>query len=136
MNIFDKDFIFIPINYKVNIHFFLFVVCMKQRKICYFNSLNLNNSNDRLMNQFGTVIIQFLIDEAITQKLNIALDNFELINMDNYDCPKQEDYYNCGVYTIMWMDFISNGYDFKLINPSTVDRFRIYMALSIKQGDK
>jgi Ulp1 family protease len=136
MNIFDKDFIFIPINYKVNIHFFLCVVCSKQRKICYFNSLNLNNSNDKLMKQFGEVIVDFLIEEAKDQKLNITLDNFELINMDNYDCPKQDDFWNCGVYTTMWMDFISNGYDFKLINPFTVYRFRLYMALSIKQGDK
>jgi Ulp1 family protease len=85
---------------------------------------------------FTNVIKKYLNDEADHFKMDFNCDNFSVFNMDDYSGPKQQDGYNCGVYTMMLMDFISHGYDYRLVEHSRMSHFRSYIAISLKQGTK
>ena len=101
--------------------------------IFYFNSLN--NNSAYYCSIFSEQIKRYLNEEC--KQFNITDFNctdYEVINMDNFNCPKQMDGYNCGVFTIMFMEFISHGIDYKLVNHSYMDHFRSYIAITLKQG--
>ena len=66
--------------------------------------------------------------------MDFNADDFTVINMDDYNCPKQQDGYNCGVFCMMFVDFISHGYDYCLVEHSRMSHFRSYIAISLKQG--
>ena len=133
INIFEKKLLFFPMNYPSNIHFFLFVVNLEYKMIFYFNSLN--NKSGSYCSIFSEQIKRYLNDESKQFEIkDFNCTNYEVINMDNFNCPKQMDGYNCGVFTIMFMEFISHGIDYKLVNHNYMDHFRSYIAITLKQG--
>ena len=133
INILEKKMLFFPINFPTNYHFFLIVVNIQQKAMFYFNSLF---QEREISLTFTNVIKKYLNDEADHFKMDFNCDNFSVFNMDDYSGPKQQDGYNCGVYTMMLMDFISHGYDYRLVEHSRMSHFRSYIAISLKQGTK
>ena len=98
----------------------------------YFNSLIYERD---VCTDFGDIIKRYLNDVAKTwNEMDFNADDFTVINMDDYNCPKQQDGYNCGVFCMMFMDFISHGYDYCLVEHSRMSHFRSYIAISLKQG--
>ena len=133
INIFKLKLLFIPMNYPTNLHFFLFVVNLEYKMIFYFNSLN--NNGEYYCSLFSEQIKRYLNEESKQfDIINFDCTDYKVINMDNFDCPKQMDGHNCGVFTIMFMEFIAHGSDYSLVNHFYMDYFREYIAISLKQG--
>ena len=135
INIFEKELLFFPINYYHNYHFFLFVVHIKKKLIFYFNSQT--DQNNEIMNKFSKQIIRYLNDEYTNQKIvgDFNVNNFKTtINMKNHGSQLQNDGSSCGVFVCMWMDFLSHGYDYKCVEHDKMPHFRLYIAVSLKEG--
>jgi len=103
--------------------------------IFYFNSLN--NNGEEYCSKFSKLIKQYLNQESKQiQIMDFDCTDYKVINMDDFNCPKQMDGHNCGVFTIMFMEFIAHGSDYSFVNHYNMDHFRSYIAISLKQGIK
>jgi len=54
--------------------------------------------------------------------------------MNNYGSQLQTDGCSCGVFVCMWMDFLSHGFNYKLVNNNKMEHFRLYIAISLREG--
>jgi Ulp1 family protease len=89
------------------------------------------------MNEFCEQVIQYLNDEYKNQQIGIDFlntDNCTIINMNNYGSKLQHDGCSCGVFVCMWMDFLSHGFDYSLVDNNNMEHFRLYIAFSLKEG--
>lgn len=109
VNIFDKDFVFIPIN--ENVHWSLVVLCYPG---------NLTHENhcilycDSLYNSTSNIHINYIRD-YLTRRYFHEREREREFNEENYplniaSLPKQTNSYDCGVYMIHYVEyFVRNG---------------------------
>ena len=101
-NVFHMDKIFCPINLG-NVHWTLLVIYMCEKEIVYYDS----------MGGCGTKYVEgalkYLEDESAKLGINtFCSDEWELIST-NIRVPQQQNGCDCGVFTIMYADFITDN---------------------------
>ena len=100
-NIFQKEKIFCPVNIS-NTHWTMLVMFIREKKIQYYDSMG--NTGKRYLHG----ALQYLGDEA--RKLDHqAFDASEWQLGNQSDTPQQENGFDCGVFSIMFADFISDN---------------------------
>ena len=100
-NIFEKDKIFCPINVNKS-HWTLLVLYIRLKKIVYYDSLG-GSSFSKYLNG----ALRYLEDEADRLGRGFLPDEWELVSSAKYT-PQQENGIDCGVFTIMFADFLSD----------------------------
>lgn len=99
----DLDYILIPVH--LGVHWTLGVIDIKDQCICYFDSLSSSGSSKK----FIALIRDYLIKEK-HDKLSPSLNNVTAWNeyIPYKNIPKQENGYDCGVFTCQYATCISS----------------------------
>lgn len=130
-NIFEKDCLFLPINQCLESHWVLIVVSMRDKTIQFLCSLHKDGT--RYLNlMYG--YLQYKWNQYYSQCENLKhqFDTFgnkpwTFIN-SKPDVPHQNNTHNCGVYLCLFVDVISNGYDYQCLISNVVNkRGRMYV---------
>ena len=98
--------IFFPVNIN-NAHWALIVIHVIQQEIHYYDSNY--TSTGKIFLDF---IFKWLADEVKDKKLSINTSKDEWLLLDDKDLtnvPKQDNSYDCGVFTLVAADFISQN---------------------------
>jgi sentrin-specific protease 1 len=127
IDIFEMDKIFFPINLN-NEHWAMAVVFMRRKRICYYDSLSWNGE------KYVNGLMQWVQDEGINKKNGMRVDAAEWeLSYKESNVPQQTNGYDCGVFSIICADFISD--DLPLIySQDHMDKFRKQIASAILRG--
>lgn len=157
VNVFAQDKLFFPINI-TNRHWVLCVVFVKERVVRFYDSCGgdgkryLAIMKRWLQNEYeDKQLVYDLADPLLDEWLFVetTLDSAPP-PMNGFDtCPKQTNGYDCGLFVTMCMDYlsanlpltnaaanelVSDGLDFKPLDQTDMNMFRLKVALSIKNG--
>ena len=102
-DIFQKNKIFCPININ-NSHWTLLVMYIKLKKIVYYDSMGRSSCSKYLNGA-----LRYLGDEADRLGRGFLPDEWELVPTDLNNTPQQQNGYDCGVFTIMFADFLTHN---------------------------
>jgi sentrin-specific protease 1 len=127
IDIFELDKVFIPINISQT-HWTLAVVFIQQKEIHYYDSMNGDGT------KYKDALLKWLIDEA--RKKNSTFDASEWKLKSMKDCPQQLNGFDCGVFTIMCANFLTDN--LPILETSYGQRnmslFRLKIACDILRG--
>jgi Ulp1 family protease len=97
---FELDKIFVPINIG-NSHWVLGVIFIQKKEVHYYDSMHGNGSNYR------NAMMRWVVDEAKAKK-GITINKAEWKSIAVGTAPQQFNGTDCGVFTIMAADFLSD----------------------------
>jgi sentrin-specific protease 1 len=147
VNVFKQDKLFFPIH--KNCHWTLAVIFMLKKEISYYDSMMGDNSNngmgiiifDSLLHWMKDVHTNFIWSEELQKNVDrsaittpqVDWTQWRLVNTNINDVPQQVGSNDCGVFTIMFADYISNNIDIKYntFDQSDIKHFRMMIAASI-----
>jgi Ulp1 family protease len=121
-----------PCNY-TNTHWFTIVVDFEQRTIKSYDSLGINHAN------YLTNVENSLRDEAINRQITSMVDmqskQFIIIRpftkSSSADMPRQNNYNDCGVFTIMLINFIIDEIPLQYLKQEDMNSYRLILACDI-----
>jgi Ulp1 family protease len=121
----DKlDSLFIPVHHEY--HFFLMVYNFKAKTIKYYDSM----FNEARGNDFSQILLKYIIDLYGFYKMEISKDEI-FIDISNYGIPQQRNSFDCGVFTILFMDLLIDNIDFKKFSNNHIGSFREMILLNL-----
>ena len=124
INPFNMDKLFFPVNLG-NYHWALAVVYMKEKCITYYDSLGYDGT------KYMDGLMKWIVDEAKKRRVEIEEDKW---SANRVDPPKQTNGYDCGVFLIMYADFLSD--DLRItFEQKHMDLFRLKIASAIVHGE-
>jgi sentrin-specific protease 1 len=129
VNVFKKKRIFFPIHVFPN-HWALVVVSFVTRSISYYDSLYRPLAGEIINHD----ILQWLLFAAFEWKQVINFNDWTL-NEGAPGIPQQTNGFDCGVFVIMFMDFLSRNKSISLIDDSQTTEYRFAIGLGIINGD-
>jgi Ulp1 family protease len=152
VNVFEQEKLFFPIIY--NSHWTLAVIFMHKKEIHYYDSMMGNNSNndmgiiifDSLLHWMKDVQTKLIWSEELQKNVErsaittlqvdrtqqVDWTQWRLVNTDINDVPQQVGGNDCGVFIIMFADYISNNINLKnAFHQSDIKHFRMMIAASI-----
>lgn len=105
INLYKFDRVFIPVYY--NVHFAMFEIQIRNRKIIYYDSLPMTEIKSSMTQKWMKGIKRCLIDHAADQKLSkeekvLYWDTIYGIS------PRQENGSDCGIFAMLCADFRSD----------------------------
>lgn len=124
LTIFDLDKIFIPIN-TGNTHWTLAVVYVQEKKISYYDSFH-GAGSVRLNN-----IKNWIKDEAAKARIDFNIS--EWTTVDENSAPVQTNSVDCGMFTLLVADYISDDLPLNYIKQKDMKEHRIKMGAAILQ---
>jgi len=114
----DKiEYLFIPVHQ--GCHFFLMVYNFKTKTIKYYDSM----FNEDRGNEYSKLLLTYIYDLYGHYHMNINKDEIK-IDICKDLIPQQKNSYDCGVFTILFVDFLIDGIDFKSLNYKHIYSFR------------
>ena len=124
-NLFQKEYLFFPINQRRESHWLLVVVSLQHKSIQFLCSFHKDGTI--YLNLIYT-FLQFKWNQLYSQDVNLK-DKFDtfgnkpwtLINTKQ-DVPHQGSTLNCGVFLCLFADVISNGFDYQCLIPDVVNK--------------
>jgi Ulp1 family protease len=132
-NVFSRDKVFIPVNI-INNHWFLIVVHVQKKEIVSYDSFN----NDHTF--YLDILMDWLLFEAndssaMKKKVRKAKPpiNKTEWTLRKEQVPQQHNTCDCGVFIIMFADFILENIPLTICEPDMLD-FRLKIALAISFG--
>jgi sentrin-specific protease 1 len=131
-NVFEMDKIFFPVHKDKN-HFSLIVIYVQQKRINYYDSISSNANTMKFGNDMmDNIILMWLTDVAV--KFNILEFNsahWKKTNTDRFTVPQQVGGCDCGIFCIMFTDYLSNNLSLKdNVIQKYVPYFRILIAIT------
>jgi sentrin-specific protease 1 len=126
IDIFEMDKIYFPININ-NDHWAMAVVYMKEKRICYYDSISKDGS------KYVNGLMRWIQDEG-TYKKGIVVDPSKWRFFNSEPTPQQENGFDCGVFSIMCADFISDNLPLQY-NQNHMEEFRVKIAAAILRGE-
>jgi sentrin-specific protease 1 len=149
VNVFNQDKLFFPIN--KNFHWTLAVIFMVKKEIHYYDSMKGSNNQmgidiyNLLLHWMEDVDTRYIWSEELQRNEDVnslnsnrittpAIDRtqWRFVNTDINDVPQQVGGNDCGVFTIMFADYISNNINLKnAFNQTDINHFRMMIAASI-----
>lgn len=125
-DVFAMDRIFMPINLN-NSHWVMSVAYVQRREIHYYDSMTGNGERHL------KAILRWLGDESQDKK-KCPLDTHGWRLVDGqHDVPQQNNGYDCGVFSIICADFLSDGLPLEY-SQSEMSTNRLRIAAAIKRG--
>ena len=122
------DKVFFPINIH-NTHWTMAVAHVRDKRICYYDSMG--SISDRYLR----IVLRYLGDECLAKKgVELDVSEWELCRCDRSTTPQQENGSDCGVFSILFADFISGELPISSFNQSHIASFRRKICLSILKG--
>lgn len=130
VDVFALNKVFIPINLD-NTHWVMAVVYVRQREVHFYDSLSGGGQ------RYLEAILQWLVDEARDKKgqgLDKGLDKggWALVDRERH-VPQQQNDYDCGVFSIMCADYLSDDLPLEYAQKD-MDDARVKIAAAIKRG--
>lgn len=103
VDVFAMERVFIPINLN-NTHWAMSVVYVQKKEVYYYDSMCMNGQ------KYLDAIQRWLVDEAKDKK-QITLDpkEWKFIQGTQKEVPQQRNGYDCGVFSIMCADYVSDA---------------------------
>ena len=128
-DIFNLNKIIFPIN-QGNQHWTSAVIYMEEQRIQYYDSLGGSGK------MYLQVLLKYLEDEHMDKKKTPmkSPELWKLVSCTD-DTPRQQNGYDCGVFTCMFADFLSIDRSFEGFHPSVMSLYRQHIALSIVRGE-
>lgn len=127
-DIFEKNKIYIPININ-NMHWAIAIIYMKKKEICYYDSL----SGDGM--DYLKALYKWIQDESINKKeYELPNENEWKLNNNPENVPQQNNGYDCGLFTIMCADTISDDLPLSIYSQEDMPMNRLKVAASIVRG--
>ncbi len=126
-DVFAQKNIYMPVNIN-NSHWTLMVVCVEKKEIHFYDS----------MNGSGTKYLQaaqrWIVDEAKAKK-DIILDPSEYKLIANHaHTPQQNNGYDCGVFSTICADYLSDDLPLTCYSQSDMNMFRVKIGAAILRG--
>ena len=86
--------------------------------------------------EYLNAMIRYLHDESKDKrKGNINIDEWNLIRCNPLTTPQQNNGFDCGIFTIMFADFILDNIPLKYVHQSDIPYYREKICLSIFVGN-
>lgn len=127
-DVFSKDKIFIPVNIH-NTHWTMAVVFIVKKEVHYYDSMSGSGRKYLLALQ------QWLKDEAKDKKGVEDLDTSDWKLLDREPgVPQQSNGYDCGVFSIMCADYLSDDLPIGSYSQSEMPSCRVKIGCSILRG--
>jgi len=126
INIFELSKVFFPVNISNN-HWTMAMVDMKKKQVCYYDSFHAKG--DKYLNG----LMNYVVDEGLA-KHNIVVDRSEWTFISaNNSSPMQTNGCDCGVFSIMCADFLSDDLPLSY-HQSEMNTFRSKICADILRG--
>jgi Ulp1 family protease len=124
-NVFEKEKIFCPINVNAS-HWSMLVIYIQEKMIAYYDSMQVHGK------KYLDAALQYLVDESLTMNRPFDKEQWTLITYTD-GLPLQENDYDCGVFALMYADFITD--DLPLVfGQQHMELFRKKMCVAIMRG--
>lgn len=123
-DIFELDKLFFPINIKNN-HWACAVIFIQEKRIQFYDSIGGDGT------YYMRALLDYVKDEWRRKTQGQDLPNvseWKLVST-NINTPRQENGFDCGVFTCMYADFLSMGYPLTF-NQEHITKCRQRIALS------
>ena len=132
-DVFECDKIFFPVNI-LDTHWFLIVVHVQKKEIVSYDSFNRDHMFylDILMNWLLFEAIDFSAKKQRVRNAKPSINKKEW-TLRKEQVPKQNNGCDCGVFTIMFADFVLENIPLTFCEPDMLD-FRLKIALAISFG--
>ena len=128
IDVFSMDKIFIPVNISNN-HWTMAVIFVVKKEMHYYDSQSGSGMKYLLALQ------QWFKDEAKDKKSVEDLDTSDWKLLDReQEVPQQANGYDCGVFSIMCADFLSDDLPIDSYSQSEMPAFRVKIGCSILRG--
>jgi sentrin-specific protease 1 len=129
VNVFEKNKIFIPVHIIPN-HWALVVVDFVSHSISYYDSMYFPMAGKKILND----ILQWLI--FASSICGVAFDKKYWSTFEGAPgIPQQNNGFDCGVFVILFMDFISRNRSVSWIDSSQTTDYRFTIGYAIIAGD-
>ncbi len=128
MNIFEMRRLYFPINI-TNKHWALAVVDMETKQICYYDSLEHSKLNKRGYS-YMEYLLRWLRDVAGE---NHDMSKWEILKKEKI--PMQDNEIDCGVFVIMFCDFLSDDLPLSSFSQKDIPEFRLKTVLKLLDND-
>jgi Ulp1 family protease len=129
--IFDYDKLFFPIHKGFN-HWTLIVIYIQQKKIIYYDSMIYVKKAIEYGDSIIKIMMKWLNDVAVLTKKTFNAEEWLTKSMDRFSVPQQNNCNDCGVFCIMFMDYIANNFPFnKDVVQTNMEKFRIIIAVTL-----
>lgn len=126
IDIFSYETILIPVNIS-NTHWLLVVVFMNDTSIFLNESCN-------PITVYGN-ILRWLFDEHMARKFSLLdVSKFKLIDAKSFISKQQSNGYDCGLFTLMNMEYISSGLDVSQVSEKQMAEYRVYIGCCLCQS--
>lgn len=128
-DVFQSDKIFFPVNLS-NTHWTLAVIHMKERYIAYYDSMAGSGS------KYLKALLQWVQDEHKDKKgSDLDVSEWKLVPCEAEATPQQLNGVDCGVFTTMFADFISDALPLMSFQQMHIPLFRRKIAHFILNGE-
>mmetsp|Transcript_60352 Transcript_60352/g.106070 ORF Transcript_60352/g.106070 Transcript_60352/m.106070 type:complete len:394 (-) Transcript_60352:70-1251(-) len=124
-DVFAMDKIFMPVNLN-NSHWVMAVVFVQKKEIHYYDSMSGNGEF------YMKSILRWLGDEANDKKIG-SVNPSEWTLTDEDPVPQQRNGYDCGVFSILCADYISDNLPLRYSQEEMPDN-RVKIGAAIKRG--
>lgn len=108
-DVFEKDYIIIPVH--LGMHWCCSVIDFKRKRFVYYDSLQGNNSKCLLVIFAKQLLREYLESESVDKK-KVEYDTSDWVDISPKDIPAQENGYDCGVFTCMFMEYTAREEEF------------------------
>ena len=127
-DVFEKQKVLIPLHLSHQLHWVMMVIFIQKKEIHFYDSMSGNG------HQYLHVVLKWLVDEALSKKQTV-LDPAEWKLIDEeHDVPQQQNGYDCGVFTIMCADHLSDNLPISSYRQSEMPANRIKIGAAIIRG--
>lgn len=124
---FEKDKIFFPINIH-NTHWTLAVAFVQQRVIRYYDSMGGAGKH------YTSALVNFFVDEAKSRKgIDMKESEWTAGPSERSETPQQNNGVDCGVFTILFADYITDDLPLEF-HQNQIDDFRRRITAAIARG--
>lgn len=131
-DMFAMDKIFFPINIK-NSHWVLAVAFVSSKRIQYFDSLAA--SGDKKQEIYLNAIQSWLSDESKSRNgVDINPSEWRIVKSSHRNTPQQKNGVDCGIFSVMFADVISDDIDPSRLTQSDMPHFRKKVCCDILRG--
>jgi Ulp1 family protease len=113
-------------------HWSLIVIYIQQKKIIYYDSMTYNKTVVEYGNKLINIMLRWLNDVAVLTKKTFNAKEWDTKSTDNKTVPQQNNGIDCGVFCIMFMDYIANNFPFnKDVIQNNMEKFRKIIAVTL-----
>jgi sentrin-specific protease 1 len=129
-NVFKMQSVFLPVNI-ANVHWVLIVIDMERRRIKFYDSLFDKQAGEKICKN----ILKWLQYES-EQLIDEHFDKNEwMFSLGGGGIPQQTNGFDCGVFVLMYAEFVSRGLSVTSIDNRKMNIYRKRIALMIKSGE-